>query len=860
MPTRRSPVPIIACSLPLSIAVSSAIAAQTTAASQHDLGVAAASPDIATTTVEAARAARAPIIDGRDGDDVWLTAREVSAFRIYDPIEDGDPTLRTMAKVAYDERNLYVLVRAFDPRPDSIVSLLSRRDVRTPSDQIKVVVDSYFDRRTAYEFAVNPAGVKRDYYVYNDTNEDESWDGVWDVGTAIDSLGWIAEFRIPLSQLRFPERPEHTFGIGFYRDVARSNERVSWPVLRRSRFGFASQLGELSGIRGLGSPRRLEVLPYSVQQNVSVPRGNQWGREQRMAVGADLKYGVTSNITLDATVNPDFGQVEADPAIFNLSALEQFVSERRPFFLEGTGIFKFDLSCSDDICQGLFYSRRIGRLPQLGGNAADGGDPDPTTILGAAKLTGRLPNGISLGVLQAVTQREVVDAAVVEPMTSYTVARVQRDFGDGGSGVGLMVTGVHRDLEGNADGALRRSAYTGGIDFRRRFGDNRYSLAGYLIGSLVRGDTGAIAATQRSGARSFERPDDDLVYDPTRTSLHGAGMQLGLSKIGGGITRFWTGYSRWSPGLELNDVGFLPQVNNEGYSNWLALVFNTPRAFYRRLQINFNEWQNFTIDGRRTSLGGNINANASLTNQWFVYTGLGTNAPAYCTSCMRGGPAVLQSWRLNSWLGIEGDARRVLIPSIHIEASRGDEGRSRAWSVSPGVQARAGSRLSLSLFPSYRVNVDDRQWVRNFGEIGADTTHYTVAHLHQRTFALTTRADFTLTPNLTFQFYGQPFITSGQFSNWRELADARASDYDRRYRPFTLRKHPGGFNAKQFRSNTVVRWEYRPGSALFLVWAQGREQDGIDAGTFELSRDAGNLFGAHPSNTFLVKASWWLSM
>ena len=827
---------------------------------QSDLRPGESPPAVMGTTLAAARAVRAPVLDGRDGDEVWGTAREVSAFRIYDPVEDGDPTMRTIAKVAYDERNLYVLVRAFDPYPDSIVSLLSRRDVRTASDQIKVVIDSYFDKRTGYEFAVNPAGVKRDYYIYNDANEDESWDGVWEVGTAIDSLGWIAEFRIPLSQLRFPEREEHTFGIGFYRDIARSSERVSWPVLRRSRFGFASQLGELSGIRGLGSPRRLEVLPYTVQKSVSIPRDGNWGREQRMALGADLKYGVTSNLTLDATANPDFGQVEADPAIFNLSALEQFVSERRPFFLEGTGIFRFDLSCSDNVCQGLFYSRRIGRVPQLGANTAEGSDPDPTTILGAAKLTGRLPNGTSIGILQAVTEQEEFDGNVVEPLTSYTVARLQRDFGDGGSGVGLMLTGVHRDLDGGAERTLRRAAYTGGFDFRRRFGDNRYSLAGYLVGSIVRGDTGAIAATQRSGARSFERPDDDLVYDPTRTGLRGAGMQIGLNKIGGGITRFWTGYSRWSPGLELNDVGFLPQVNNQGYSNWLAFVFNEPRSFYRRLQINFNEWQNFTIDGMRTSLGGNINANATLKNQWFVYSGIGANAPAYCTSCMRGGPAVLQSWGLNSWAGIGGDGRKPIVPSLDASYSWRDEGRSYSWSVSSGVQARAGSRFSMSVSPSYRVNIDDRQWRRNFGVIGSDTTHYTVAHLHQRTVALTARTDFTMTPNLTLQIYAQPFITSGDYSNWREVADPRAEDYDDRYRPFTLESDPGGFNTKQFRSNTVLRWEYRPGSALFIVWAQGRTQDGVDEGTFDFSRDSRNLFGSHPSNTFLIKGSWWLGI
>ena len=808
----------------------------------------------------ASRASVAPVLDGREDDAVWRAASEVSAFRIYDPIEDGEPSMRTMAKVAYDDRNLYVLVRAFDPHPDSIVSLLSRRDVRTASDQIKIVIDSYFDRRTGYEFAVNPAGVKRDYYVYDDVQEDESWDGVWDVGTAIDSLGWVAEFRIPLNQLRFPERPEQTFGFGVYRDVARSNERISWPLLRRSRYGFASQLGQVSGILGLGSPRRLELIPYTVQQSVSVREADGFGRDHRMAVGGDLKYGLGSNLTLDATVNPDFGQVEADPAIFNLSAFEQSVTERRPFFLEGTGIFRLDLACNDDVCNGLFYPRRIGRVPQLGFLAPENAQvPDATSILGAAKLTGRIGKGVSVGLLEAVTKEERVGEITVEPRTNYLVGRVQRDFNSGGSGVGLMLTGVNRDLDALTAARLRREAYTAGVDLRHRFAGQRFSMNAYAVGSIVRGEAEAIAATQRSGVHNFQRPDDDVAYDPTRTSLRGTGFQVGLGKVGGDFTRFNTTLSRWSPGLEVNDVGFLTLADEQSWSNWFAFVFNTPRSFYRRLQINFNQWQNFTIGGTRTALGGNVNMNSMLTNQWFTWMGAGVNAPAYCVRCLRGGPAVLGTSRLNSWIGLEGDGRRAFVPSVDFSYSRWDEGRSRSYSVSAGLRARVASRFSMSLSPSYSENIDDRQWTGNFGEPGADSTHYTVARLDQRTVALTGRADFTMTPSLTLQVYAQPFITSGRYDDWREAAEPRARHYEDRFRPYGDGSTPDAFNAKQFRSNTVLRWEYRPGSTLYAVWAQGRYQDDLDPGTFELRRDGRNLFSAHPDNTFLLKASYWFS-
>ncbi|MFL5499943.1 MAG: DUF5916 domain-containing protein, partial [Gemmatimonadaceae bacterium] len=366
----------------------------------------------------AVRAERAPVIDGTDDDPAWETAKVISGFRVFDPKEDGDPSFQTEARVAYDAENLYVFVRMFDPHPDSIVSLLSRRDVKTQSEQIKLMVDSYHDRRTAYEFGVNPAGVKRDYYVYDDTREDATWDAVWDVATRIDSLGWTAEFRIPLGQLRYPRAAEHTFGLMFMRDIVRRSERDSWPVYRRSKSGIPSQFGELSGLRGLGSPHRLEVAPYVIAKNSSVPQASGFQRTQKQAIGGDLKYGVTSNLTLDATINPDFGQVEADPAQLNLTAFETFLDEKRPFFLEGTGIFAFNSDASR-----MFYSRRIGRAPQLSGLVADptADIPAAVTILGASKLTGRLATGTSLGSLFAVTSEESVGPTVIEPRTEYGV-------------------------------------------------------------------------------------------------------------------------------------------------------------------------------------------------------------------------------------------------------------------------------------------------------------------------------------------------------------------------------------------------------------------------------------------------------
>src|SRR5256885_960669 len=392
-------------------------------------GADGAGPSSAAPRAAAVRATSPVVIDGRDDDAVWRLTPAISQFREFQPKEDGDPRFATEAKVAYDDRNLYVFIRAFDPHPDSILKLLARRDVRAATDQLKIMIDSYHDRRSGYEFAVNPAGVKRDYAIYNDTQEDDAWDAVWEVATAVDSLGWTAEFRIPLSQLRYVPRGTNTFGFGVWRDIQRYTERVSWPLFRQSQSGISSQLGELHGLDGLPSPRRPEIAPYAVTKNVSVPLASGFDRSQKVTAGADLKYGITSNLTLDATVNPDFGQVEADPAVLNLTVFETFFQERRPFFVQGAGIFRFDVNCSQVNCngEGLFYSRRIGRAPQLG--YGDPNSPTATTIYGAAKLTGRLPGGQTVGVLDAATQRAANPIGeTMEPTTNHALVPTQQDF------------------------------------------------------------------------------------------------------------------------------------------------------------------------------------------------------------------------------------------------------------------------------------------------------------------------------------------------------------------------------------------------------------------------------------------------
>ncbi|MFI5311377.1 MAG: DUF5916 domain-containing protein [Gemmatimonadales bacterium] len=802
-----------------------------------------------------------PVLDGRDDDDIWRTAEPITAFRQFDPVEDGEPQFPTEAKVAYDDRYIYVFVRAFDPHPDSIRAILSRRDTWTVSDRIWVMIDSYHDRRTGYEFGVNPAGVKFDMAISNDGNEDSSWDGVWDVATRVDEKGWTAEYRIPLSQLRFPQADTHTFGFTIWRDVARSSIRASWPVQRRSKPGMVSQFGEISGFDHIATPGRLEVTPYTVAKDLTATRANDtFGRMQQMTGGADIKYGLTSNLTVDATVNPDFGQVEADPSVLNLTAFETYLQERRPFFLEGAGIFRFDLDCNNGQCSGLFYSRRLGRAPQLASLYGDAGTKQNTNILAAAKLTGRLANGLSVGFLDAATERVSGPGnQTVEPRTNYLVGRLSQDFRDGNSGLGVMVSATNRQNDLWSKDLLRSAAYAFGVDGRHRFWGNNFEVSGNFAASRVEGSAAAIDSTQHDAVHYYQRPDGALRLDSTRTSLDGYTAQLSLSKNGGGITRFNTYYKTTAPGFEVNDAGFLGRADQQNFGNWFGLQWNTPGSWYRKMYLNVNQWTSWTTAGLPTDLGGNVNGSVQFPNQWWANAGfsLGNQGVVYDDRASRGGPALRKLANESFWAGVQGDQRWRVSPGLFVNGGLKTAAGSWNYNVNGYVNSRLSDRFQSNVGFSFSRVLDDAQWNGNFDTLG--TRHYTFARLDQRVLSLTTRFDFTATPTLTLQLYASPFLTSGNYTDWRELKDPRAERYGDRFIPFTLEGDPTGFNFKQFRSNTVVRWEYRPGSTLFLVWAQGRTEDGVDPGSFGFRRDSGNLFRVQPENTFLVKTSYWFN-
>ena len=813
------------------------------------------------TTAVAHRAVTPPVIDGKDNDDVWREAPVIKDFRQFQPTEDADPSLPTEAKVAYDAHNFYVFVRAFDSHPDSIKKLLARRDVRICCDQIKIVIDSYHDRRTGFEFAVNPGGVKRDYAMYgDDQQEDDAWDGVWEVATQVDSLGWTAEFRIPLSQLRYAHAPSNVFGFAIWRDIdRRKGERVGWPLYRTSKRGFVSQLGDVVGLEGLAAPRRLELAPYAVAKNVPAPG---FERDQQWTAGADIKYGITSNITVDATVNPDFGQVEADPSVVNLTSFETFFQERRPFFVEGTGIFNFSVNCNIVNCsgEGLFYSRRVGRDPQLRGLYGDATSPNASRILGAAKITGRLPGGLTLGAVEGVTQRTTGPGdRTIEPFTNYGVLRLQQDYRNGKSGIGLMATAVNRNLDQWSADFLRNRAYVGAVDFRHRFHNDNYEISGSFDLSTVSGSPAAIARTQRNSTHNYQRPDDNVTFDSTRTSLGGSAQELLLTKQSGFI-RFQTSYMRRTPGFEINDLGILFRSDQQGWNNWGSFNWQKPNSLFQRAFWNFNWWQFWTTgDGLPTDRAANTNFHGQFKNQWWIHAGgtLGNLGQIFCDRCARGGPAIRSDQYIAPWIGIQYDQRAAIVPQVFMNYFKGDGGRSRSTNVNPSVDLRVSSQFRGSVSYNTTHNISDAQDLNPVTDLTG--THYRFAHLDQRTTSMSFRIDYTATPTLTVQVYASPFVSKGTWSNVRELSSTpRASRYDDRFQPFTG-PGPGDFNIKFFNSNFVVRWEYKPGSTLFLVWNQGRDDFEPTQGTRDVAGDFKKLFKAYPRNTFLIKASYWLN-
>ncbi len=817
-------------------------------------------------------------IDGKLDDAAWSAAEKQGGFTQRFPKDGVAASHDTQFSVLYDDAAIYVAVWAHDSDPDQIRRLLTRRDVDSLSDVIAVGIDSYHDRRTAYVFQLNAAGVQRDMLVFDDVASDDTWDAVWTGDVAVDRDGWTAEFRIPLNQLRFSAATSHEWGLQVVRMVARTQEQSAWSPWPRATSAIASRFGIVDGIDRVAPSRRLELLPYVTGgvQRAPVEAGDPVN-DRGSAVGGlglDVKYGLGPAFTLSATVNPDFGQVEADPSQVNLSANELFFAEKRPFFVEGVDLFKLPIGAGDNLIEGAFYSRRIGAAPdEPDADYAYIQAPSATTIYSAAKLTGKTPGGWSVGVLDAVTGEEqaaIVDGAgtmttpVVAPLTNYAVGRVKRDLRSGLTSVGGSVTAVNRQLADTplAD-TLHDQAYTAGLQLQHRWAKNTWELDVHGVGSWVHGTPMAIRETQEANRHLFQRPDAGHVHlDDTRTSLGGGGFTWAVGRSG--ETKHW----RWAlggdlrtPGLELNDAGF--QFYSDRVENWSWTEYRdeTPTDNLLAWRTSLVLFEQNTLEPELVTYGVNADIRAQLASYWTFSAGTNVQAPGFEPRELRGGPALRTNTKLAGRVSISSDSRKPVRIDMSVSGARDPVSDSMQIGVDVGATIQARSNLDIFVGPSWFERTDPMQYIDQIDD-DAGMRHYVFGRIHQTTAAMTMRVNWTLSPRLSVQGYAQPFVAAGAYTGFKDVNAPRARRFEDRFTPLPSIESTGlgnpDFNVRELRSTLVARWEYRPGSRVYAIWSHGQASDADTM--FSLGSDLGNLARSASEDIVMVKATYWIGL
>lgn len=811
-------------------------------------------------------------------------------FRFYrkKPDEGTPPAYQTKFKVIYDAKYLYVAIRAFDDEPDLIQQRLSRRD-GFAGDRVNVIIDSYHDKRTAFVFTTTAAGVKGEEIVsQNGNNWDESWNPIWYTNAKVDDKGYTIEMKIPFSQLRFGKAKEQIWGFNINRTIFRFQERSLWQRIPNDQAGFISEAGELHGLKDLVSQKQLEIQPFTVFQKDIYPAeaGNPFrdGNDFILNAGLDAKIGITNDLTLDLTVNPDFGQVEADPGAIALDGFQIFFREQRPFFVENFNIFDFEFANGSD---NLFYSRRIGRNPHRNAmlQTREFADvPQNSTILGAAKFSGKTKNGWSIGVLESLTASEFARIRqtdgdereeIVEPMTNYFVARAQKDFNERNSFIGGIFTATNRLSDGNFT-ELHKAAYTAGIDFQHNWQNRTYYLDVNVIFSNVQGTAEAITATQQTLRHNFQRVDAGHVFvDTNKTELTGTGGRIEVGKNGGDNWRYNGGVIWRSPELELNDVGFLRRTDEIIQFGNLNYLWQIPTETYRNIDLGFEQAAFYDFDGNLNRINYETRGNISWINNWWTEAGYGINTNFYDNFFLRGGSRWKMPTRAFAYLFFGSDRSKLFSFTLgysNIHSSENVLGRDR-FVIRTNYQPT--DALSMSLNVEYANLYDRTQYVTetNFN----NDARYILGRIQNQTLTTTLRLNYSFTPDISLQFYGQPFISKGRFTDLNYVLNPvgngindRISVYDDTQinadnDRFLIDENRDGtvdyqfsnpdFSFVQLQTNLVARWEYIPGSELFLVWARG------SVGNTNLSNDlldsvSDQIFNTPANDTFLIKATY----
>ena len=908
----------VACAALAVIAVSSTALAQTDGNERHPSpGKAAPHPGAVRPSPSLTAIQRSdPIkLDGHLDEASWKAAIPGTNFTQQRPTEGAPATQQTEIRVLFDNEALYVGARMFDTQgAKGVRSELVRRDQETAADQLDLIFDTYHDHVGRTSFGVNPRGVKKDGGVATSYN-DPAWDAVWEVATAVDSLGWSAEFRIPFSQLRFTREPEQVWGLQVWRTESRLNEISMWSFWGLTESGGPPRFGHVEGIQIGHGQKKLEVLPYVVAQMERLQEGDPGDpfyeqHDGKARVGGDLKYLVTNNLTLQATINPDFGQVEVDPAVVNLSAFETFFPERRPFFVEGGGVFGFgDFSCyfcSNVSNLGMFYSRRIGRQPQ--GDLPDGTQyadvPDATEIIGAAKLTGRSKSGWTLGLLEALTARETAPIQLngalgsqeVEPRSNYFVGRVQRDLNHGNTQVGFIATSVIRDLQDPLlEAKLSQHAEGFGIDWNHSWSNRTYNFMGQFATSNVAGSTDAMLRLQQSSARYFQRPDRDNEssglfsngYDPDATRLGGYAGYGRLAKVAGNW--LWeASVNLRSPGFEVNDLAFLTKADYVWGGANIMRQFSKPTSWYRSAFVigGAQQQRNYDGDVTDTQLHGFVRM--EFLNNWSI-AGFHIHRPeAFSDDALRGGPTVRKPANSYTSGSFNTDYRKKLVFDGGAGFGSNAEG-SDGWDANLGITIKPASNVQLSFRPSWSQYSSSYQYVT----VVDDATNaafygkrYVMANLEQDDFSLNTRVNVTFRPNLTLEVFLQPLISSVDYSAFKEFdaprelhksvygvdrgTIAEVRDTEGTVTGYHIDPDASGaaaafdidnpdFSFRSLRGNAVLRWEYRPGSTVYFVWTQSRNNFEPYVSGDGFSQNWQALKGAPSDNIFLIKFNYWLS-
>ncbi len=836
----------------------------------------------------------APYIDGIPDEAIWDSVEWSGDFIQRVPAEGEPPSHQSKFKVLYDDEAVYFAFRCYD-NPEEVSKILARRDW-FPGDWIEVNIDSYCDHRTAFSFTLSVSGARGDEFVSNDgDNWDSSWDPIWHGAAKTDKEGWTAEMKIPLSQLRFSGEEEQMWGLQVQRRLFRKEERSTWQCIPKESSGWVSRFGELRGIRGIRPRRRMEIMPYGVAKTerfeTVVDDPFLDGNSSAITGGLDGKIGITSNLTLDLTINPDFGQVEADPSEVNLTAFETFFSEKRPFFIEGNNILRLPLcpavtggSFTSDI---LFYSRRIGHSPSYSPDLEDDESieyPDNTSILGAFKLTGKTSSGLSIGVMESMTAREKAQIdrngerryETVEPLTNYFVGRVQRDFKEGNTYVGAMMTAVNRKIEDYNLEFMRRQAYAGGIDFSHYFLNRDYRIEANILASHLRGSEESIYEAQTASARYYQRPDNyHVTLDETRTTLSGHSGSVRLRRTSNNRFIFQTGAAWRSPGFEINDLGYMRRADEINQFTWAAYYLRNPFSIFNNLYINTNQWLNWDFGGNPLWRAANTNFNTTFRNNYQLGAGITRSGESISNYELRGGPSSKWPGSTEYSFWMYTDQRKKLYAGFGGYTDQGDEEYMNYTSSWVEFYYRPTNALRLSFSPTYVRNKSEMQYIATESFAGKD--RFLFGSLDQKTASFVFRIDYCIKPNLTVQYYGSPFVSVGAYSKFKRITDPRADNYRDRFEVladeqirydkadevYYIDEDLNGaddysidypdFNYRDFNSNLVIRWEFTPGSLIYLVWAQART-DYISMGRFNYRNDMDALFDTHPHNVFLIKA------